>query len=165
MRKPAAILMFIGFIMLLLGWAAGTFFTERRVTKVIAQTPGSPIILNANYNREKHSIFYSVLNPGGTPITIVEKSFVFTPGSESKEKRYVVSHIPVHVVLPPGVTTQVELKLKAGTEKLHIKDAILATFTYTHPLSKDLYSVIHPFTMGVKKKNKKETKTAKEESK
>ncbi|RKQ63642.1 hypothetical protein C7457_0517 [Thermovibrio guaymasensis] len=162
MRKPAAILTLVGFVMLLLGWAVGTFFTERTVAKAIATIPASPIVLNAKYDKEKHSIFYSILNPGGTPLTVVEESFVFTPGSESKEKGYVVSHIPVHVVLPPGVVTTVELKLKAGTEKLHVGDAVLATFTYVHPLSKDLYSVIHPFTMGVKGENKKEVKNGKE---
>jgi len=155
MRRPAAVLILVGFVMLFLGWAIGTFFTERTVAKAIATIPGSPIVLNARYDKEKHAIFYSMLNPGGMPLTIVEESFVFTPGSKSKEKGYVVSHIPVHVVLPPGVVTQVELKLKAGTEKLQLGDAVLATFTYVHPLSKDLYSVIHPFTMGVKAKTGK----------
>jgi len=162
MRKPAAVLILVGFVMLFLGWAIGTFFTERTVAKAIATIPGSPIVLSAKYDKEKHAIFYSMLNPGGMPLTIVEESFVFTPGSESKEKGYVVSHLPVHVVLPPGVVTEVELKLKAGTEKLHIGDAVLATFTYVHPLSKDLYSVIHPFTMGVKEQKKEKTQTGKE---
>ncbi|MEO2065529.1 MAG: hypothetical protein ABGX17_03400, partial [Desulfurobacteriaceae bacterium] len=80
MRKPAAILTLVGFVMLLLGWAVGTFFTERTVAKAIATIPASPIVLNAKYDKEKHSIFYSVLNPGGTPLTVVEESFVFTPG-------------------------------------------------------------------------------------
>ncbi|WP_457679802.1 hypothetical protein [Thermovibrio sp.] len=156
MKKPAALLILIGTIALLLGWAVGTFFTSRTVAKAIATIPGSPIVLNANYNKEKHAIFYSILNPGGTPLTVVEESFVFTPGSNSKEKGYVMSHIPVHVVLPPGVITKVELKLKPGTEKLKLGDAVLATFTYTHPLSTDLYTVIHPFKMGVKQTQQKQ---------
>ncbi len=160
MRRPAVVVTLVGFAMLFLGWAIGTFFTERTVAKAIATIPGSPIVLSAKYDKTKHSIFYSILNPGGMPLTIVEESFVFTPGKESKEKGYVVSHLPVHVVLPPGVVTQVELKLKAGTEELHIGDAVLATFTYIHPLSKDLYSVIHPFTMGVKSSQKKEESKA-----
>lgn len=153
MRKPATVLILVGIVMLLLGWAIGTFFTQRTVAKVVATIPGSPIVVDAKYDREKHSIFYSILNPGGMPLTIVEESFVFTPGKESKEKGYVVSHIPVHVVLAPGAITSVELKLKAGTQKLQLGDAVLATFTYVHPLSRDLYSVIHPFEMGVGGKN------------
>jgi hypothetical protein len=152
---PAAILILIAIASLVLGWAIGEFFTSRTVAKVVASIPGSPIVLNAEYNKKDHSIVYSILNPGGTPLTIVDESFVFTPGSESKEKGYVVSHVPVHVVLPPGITTKVELKLKPGTEKLKIGDAVLATFTYVHPLSNDLYTVIHPFKMGMKAQNLK----------
>jgi len=151
MKRPAGILILVAFVTLFLGWAVGTFFTQRTVAKVVATIPGSPIVVDAKYDKEKHAVLYSILNPGGMPLTVVEESFVFTPGKKSKEEGYVVSHIPVHVVLPPGVVTTVELKLKAGTEKLKLGDAVLATFTYVHPLSKDLYSVIHPFTLGVKK--------------
>ncbi|ADU96663.1 hypothetical protein [Thermovibrio ammonificans] len=153
---PAALLILIAIASLVLGWAIGEFFTGRTVAKVLATIPGSPIVLDAKYDKEHHSIVYSILNPGGTPLTIVDESFVFTPGNESKEKAYVVSHVPVHIVLPPGVATKVELKLKPGTEKLHIGDAVLATFTYVQPLSNDLYTVIHPFKMGMKPENLKE---------
>lgn len=158
MRKPASLLILISFIMLFLGWIIGTFFTQRTVAKVVASIPASPIVVNAKYDKEKHAIYYSMLNPGGMPLTVVEESFVFTPGKNSKEKGYILSHIPVHVVLLPGAITQVELKLKAGTQKLQVGDAVLATFTYTHPLSKDIYTLVHPFTMGVKS-----TKAKKEE--
>ncbi len=149
MKRPAAILILVAIIAVILGWGIGTFFTQRTVSKVIASIPASPIVVDAKYNRKNHSIVYAILNPGGTPLTIVDESFVFTPGKNSKEKAYIVSHIPVHTVLPPGVITKVELKLKPGTEKLKIGDAVLATFTYVHPLSPDLYTVAHPFQMGV----------------
>ncbi|SMP08080.1 hypothetical protein SAMN06265339_0552 [Desulfurobacterium pacificum] len=149
MKRPSLIVFFAIIVSLLLGWTIGEFFTGRTVAKVIASIPGSPIVVDAKYNKDKHSITYSILNPGGMPLTIVEESFVFTPGKNSKEKAYVVSHIPVHVTLPPGVVTSVELKLKPGTEKLELGDAVLATFTYMQPLSSDLYTVVHPFTMGV----------------
>ena len=153
MRKPAGILILIAIIALVLGWGIGSFFTQRTVAKVVASIPASPIVVDAKYNREKHSITYSILNPGGLPLTIVDESFVFTPGKNSKEKAYIVSHAPIHAVLPPGVVTRVELKLKAGTEKLQIGDAVLATFTYVHPLSPDLYTVAHPFKLGIGGKN------------
>jgi len=149
MKRPSLIVFFAVIVSLVLGWTIGEFFTGRTVAKVIASIPGSPIVVDAKYDRSKHSIMYSILNPGGMPLTIVEESFVFTPGKNSKEKGYVVSHIPVHVTLPPGVVTTVELKLKPGTEKLEVGDAVLATFTYVQPLSRDLYTVVHPFTMGV----------------
>ncbi len=152
MKRPSLIVFLSVVISLFLGWTIGEFFTGRTVAKVVASIPGSPVVLDAKYDKDKHSVTYSILNPGGMPLTIVEESFVFTPGKNSKEKSYVVSHIPVHVTLPPGVATSVELKLKPGTEKLELGDVILATFTYMHPLSKDIYTVVHPFTMGVSSK-------------
>ncbi len=148
MRRPSTILIGITVIALVLGWAIGGFFTGTSVSKVIASLPGSPIVVDAKYNKDSHTIEYSILNPGGTELNIIQESFVFKPGKETKEKSYIVSNIPVNVKLLPGVVTKVELKLKAGTEALHFGDVVLATFTYTHPLSPDLYTVVHPFTMG-----------------
>jgi hypothetical protein len=150
MKKPGLVVLSVTIVAILLGWSIGAFFTERTVAKMVASIPASPIIVAAEYNKDKHAITYSILNPGGTELTVVQESFVFTPGKNSKEKGYIVSNIPVHVSLPPGVITAVELKLKAGTEKLQIGDAVLATFTYLHPLSPDLYTVVHPFKLGVK---------------
>ncbi|WP_297447067.1 hypothetical protein [Desulfurobacterium sp.] len=149
MKKPAWIVVLLTAIGLLLGWSIGAFFTNVTVAKVVASIPASPIVTGVSYNRDKHQLTYSMLNPGGMPLTIIQESFVFTPGSKSKEKGYVVSNIPVKVTLPPGVVTKVILKLKPGTEKLEIGDGVLATFTYVTPLSNDLYTVIHPFKMGI----------------
>ncbi len=148
MKKPASILVGITILALVLGWVIGGFFTSTNVSKVLASIPASPIVVDAKYNKTNHTIEYSMLNPGGTTLTIVQESFVFQPGKESKEKSYIVSNIPVNVKLLPGIVTKVELKLKEGTEALHFGDVVLATFTYTHPLSPDLYTVVHPFTMG-----------------
>ncbi|WP_457568348.1 hypothetical protein [Desulfurobacterium sp.] len=160
MRKPAGILVLLTAIGLFLGWSIGTFFTGVTAAKVVASIPASPIVTEVSYNRSKHELTYSMLNPGGMPLSIVRESFVFTPGGKSKEKGYVVSDIPVKVTLPPGVVTKVVLKLKPGTEKLEVGDAVLATFTYVTPLSTDLYTVVHPFKMGVQKTNAR-TKTEK----
>ncbi len=159
MRKPAGILILVSLVALFLGWGIGEFFGTRSVERIVASIPASPIVVDAEYNRKNHSIVYSMLNPGGLPITIVNESFVFTPGKKSSEKEYVVSHIPVHVILPPGVITRVEMKLKSGTEKLKIGDAVWATFSYVHPLSPDIYTVAHPFTMGIKAATKSSNKT------
>ncbi|SNR80318.1 hypothetical protein [Desulfurobacterium atlanticum] len=150
MRKPATLLALLTTIGLILGWSIGTFFTGVSVAKVVASIPASPIVTNVTYNKEKHELTYEMLNPGGMPLTIVEESFIFTPGKNSKEKGYVLSNIPVKVVLAPGAVTKVVLKLKPGTEKLEIGDAVLATFTYVTPVTRDLYTIIHPFTMGEK---------------
>ena len=149
MKRPSLVVVVGVFVALVLGWTIGEFFTGRTVAKVVASIPASPIVVDAKYDKTKHAVIYSITNPGGVPITIVDESFVFTPGSKSKEKAYVVSHIPVKIEIPPRVTSSVELKLKSGTENLKVGDAVLATFTYVYPLSKDIYTVVHLFTMGV----------------
>lgn len=147
MRRPSFIILISIVLALILGWFIGNFITGTTVAKAIASIPGSPIVMDAKYNKEKHSIEYSVLNPGGTELRIVEEAFVFKPGKETKEEAYVLSHIPANIKLPPRAITKVELALKAGTEKLHFGDVVMTTFTYTHGLSNDLYTVMHPFTM------------------
>jgi len=148
---------------LLVGGGVGSYFTSSKLLKQFQNIPGSPIVLSATYNKDKHLIAYAISNPGTVPITIVEKAFVFTPGKESKEKGYVLSNIPANITIPPLSVAVVELKLKEGTEKLKVGDLVVATFTYKHPLSNDLYTVVHPFTYGVKEKQKAEKKEEKKE--
>ena len=168
MRSPAGILVLSVFLALFLGWGIGSFFTQASVSKAIATIPASPIVVKAKYHKAEHAIVYSILNPGGMPETIVQEAFVFKPGKETKEKAYVVSNIPVHITLPPGETTEVVMKLKSGTEELHLGDVVLATFTYVHPLSTDLYTVVHSFEMGMKAQKQaaqKKTKASQPEKK
>ena len=159
MKKPASIIIIVTTVALLLGWNIGSFFAERSMAKKIAAIPGSPIVVDAKYDRAKHSINYSILNPGGTEVTIIEESFVFTPGKKSKEKAYVVSKVPTEVTLVPGEVTTTELKLKENTEELKIGDVVLVTFTYMHPLSSDIYTVVHSFKFG---ENKRKNSSKKE---
>ena len=159
MKRPTSIIVIITIVALFLGWTIGSFFTGTTVAKAIATIPASPIIVDAKYNKDKHSIIYSILNPGGTELKVIQQSFIFKPGSESKEKGYIVSNIPSDLKLPAGVITNLEMKLKKGTEKLHLGDIILTTFSYVHPLSSDIYTVAHSFEMGkVSKQNSKSTK-------
>ncbi len=151
MKSPALVVTVSVLLAIFLGWAIGSFFTETSVSKAIATIPASPIVLEAEYDKKTHSIIYSVFNPGGVEETIIQQAFIFKPGKETKEKGYVVSNIPVNISLPPGETTKVAMKLKSGTEELRLGDIILATFTYVHPLSPDLYTVAHPFEMGATK--------------
>ncbi len=144
---------------IVVGAGSGSYLTYNNLMRKVGSIPASPIVMQAKYDREKHQINYSILNPGTLPLTIVEKSFVFRPGKETKEKAYVVADIPASITLPPGAVTMVSLKLKEETEELKTGDVVVVTFTYTHPLSRDLYTVVHPFTYGGNlKKQKKEGK-------
>ncbi len=151
MKRPSIVLIVVTIVAIFLGWTIGSFFTGTTVTKAISSIPASPVIVKAEYDKDSHSINYSVLNPGGTEITIIQQSFIFKPGKESKEKGYIVSNVPVNLKLPPGVITKLQLKLKKGTEKLKLGDILLSTFSYVHPLSSDIYTVAHSFEMGKEK--------------
>ncbi|NPB08536.1 MAG: hypothetical protein GXN96_06370, partial [Aquificae bacterium] len=111
---------------------------------------------SATYDKEKHLVRYAISNPGTTPITIIEKAVVFTPGKESKERAYILSDIPANIEIPPLSVVVAEIKLKAETEELKPGDVVVATFTYRHPLSRDLYTVVHSFEHGPKEEKKKE---------
>ncbi len=143
---------------MLVGGGAGSYLTYNRVMKAVGSIPASPIVVQAKYNKEKHRMDYSILNPGTVPLTVVEKSIVFTPGEKSKEKEYVLADIPTQVTLPPGAVTIVSFELKPETEKLQLGDVVVVTFVYKHPLSKDLYTVVHPFTYGDENNKAKEDK-------
>ncbi len=143
---------------LIVGGGVGSYFTSNKLLKQFQNIPGSPIILNAVYNKEKHLITYTVSNPGTLPITIIEKAFVFKPGKETKEKGYILSNIPANITIPPLSVLAVQLKLKEGTEKLKVGDLVIATFTYKHPLSKDFYNVVHTFEYKGGKEKKEEGK-------
>ncbi|HIP43202.1 MAG TPA: hypothetical protein EYG91_04760 [Aquifex aeolicus] len=139
---------------LFVGSGVGSYFTSSQLLKQFQNIPGSPVILNATYDKDKHTITYTVSNPGTVPITVIEKAFVFTPGKESREKEYVISNIPANITIPPMSVTMIKLKLKEGTESLKYGDLIFATFTYKHSLSKDIYTVVHSFKYGSEKVEK-----------
>ena len=156
MKRPSIVLIIVTIIAIFLGWTIGSFFTKTTVAKAISSIPASPIIVDAKYDKKIHTIKYYILNPGGTEITVIRQSFIFKPGKLSKEKEYIVSNIPANLKLPPGVITKLQLKLKKGTEKLKLGDIVLSTFSYVHPLSPDVYTVVHSFKMGEVKTKKKE---------
>ncbi len=140
---------------LLIGGGAGSYLTYTNIMRSIASIPASPIILEAKYERENHRMVYSIHNPGTVPLEIIEKAIVFTPGEQTKEKGYVLANIPADIDLPPGTVTVVNVNLKPETEELQVGDVVVVTFTYRHPLSKDLYTVAHPFELKEKKEESK----------
>ncbi len=133
----------IGLIGLLLGLGIGGFLTYNRTVAELGSIPASPIVVGTVYDRENHSIVYAVSNPGPVPLQLVDHTLVFTPGEESEEPAYVLTNVPLNLVLPPFTVTSVALDLKADTAQLQVGDAVATTLAYTHPLSTDLYSVYH----------------------
>ncbi len=161
MKRISMVLVMVALLSLFLGWETGNFFTGRSFQRLISTIPASPIVTEVKYEKQKHTLIYSLFNPGGVPISVIEENFVFKPGKNTTQQSYVVSNIPLHVIIPPSGKASVNLKLKAGTPKLALGDVVLATFTYTHPLSKDLYTVGHIFTMNKTGQEKTQIKNQK----
>ncbi len=142
MRKTVLFTL-IGLIGLLLGLGVGGFLTYNRTVAELGSIPASPIVVGTVYDRENHTIVYAISNPGPVPLQLVDHTLVFTPGEETEEPAYVLTNVPVNMVLPPFTVTSVALDLKADTAELQVGDAVATTLAYTHPLSSDLYSVYH----------------------
>ncbi len=132
-------------IALVLGWGIGGYITYNKTIEAVGKIPASPIIVKSVYNREKHSVVFSILNLGTLPLTVVSESFIFKPGKESSQKRYELKNIPTNIPLVPLGITTVALKLKEGTQELKSGDIVMATLHYVHPLSNDVYTVSHKF--------------------
>ncbi len=136
---------------LVLGWGIGSYITYNNTIETIGKIPASPIVIGAKYDKATHSVIFSVFNPGTLPLYVNSQSFVFKPGKETTQKEYAVENIPVNIPLIPMGITSVALNLKKGTPDLKNGDIVLTTLYYTHPLSKDIYSVSHKFEYGKKK--------------
>jgi len=148
MRNPAGSLIIALLVALLVGLGAGAYIQSSRVQAVLTSVPPSPVVLSADYQREKKQIVLEVYNPGFLPLLLVDQSVVFTPGPESKEKAYALAAVPLNLSLPAQTTVRVTLALKPESEDLKAGDVVAGTLTYTHPLSPDLYAVTHLFKVG-----------------
>ncbi len=147
-KKRVWIVLIIAVLGLLIGFGAGGYLTANRVITAMEQIPASPIVLNAVYEKEHNQLALSVFNPGPVPLHLESYSITFTPGTESKEAAYIVSEIPIQLDIPPFDVITVFVNLKEQTEKLAVGDLVTVSIFYTHPLSPDVYSVIHPYTQG-----------------
>ncbi len=130
---------------LVLGWGIGGYIAYNKTIDAVGKIPASPIIVKSVYDREKHAVVFSFLNPGTLPLTVIGEDFIFKPGKESKEKNYEIKNIPANIPLVPLGITTVALKLKEGTQELKTGDIVMATIHYIHPLSSDIYTVSHKF--------------------
>ena len=147
MRKTLLIIL-VALVGLAVGYGAGGFLTYNRVMETVSNIPASPIVLGSHYDKEAHAVVYMVSNPGSLPLQIVQHSLVFTPGEQSEVPAYVLTDVPSNITLPPFSTVAVALDLKENTAALEVGDVVAATINYTHPLSPDLYAVVHLHVAG-----------------
>lgn len=139
-------------VALAVGLGAGAFLEASRARAALEAVPPSPVVVSAEYKKEKKQLVLTLFNPGRMPLTLVDQSVVFRPGPKSKAKGYALAAVPLNLALPAGSSVRVTLALKAESPELQSGDVLAGTITYTHPLSPDLYAVTHLFTYGEGKK-------------
>ncbi len=142
------LILIIAVLGLFIGFGAGGYLTANRVITAMEQIPASPIILDTVYEKEANQLVMSVFNPGPVPLRLQSYTVTFTPGTETEEEAYVISEIPVELTLPPFEVATVAVNLKEHTEELAVGDLVTLSIFYTHPLSADVYSIIHPYMQG-----------------
>jgi len=146
-KNPVSSLILTAVVALIVGLGAGAYLGASRAYAALKEVPASPIVRSAEYDKAKNELVFELFNPGVLPLTLVDESVVFTPGAKSTEKGYALAAVPLDVALPGGAALKVQLALKADSEELKPGDVVAGTITYTHPLSKDVYSVTHLFKM------------------
>ena len=147
-KKRVWLILFIALLGLFIGFGAGGYLTANRVITAMEQIPASPIVLNTLYEKEQNQLALTLFNPGPVPLRLESYTVTFTPGSETEEAAYVISEIPVQLALPPFETVTMFVNLKEQTAELAVGDLVTMSIFYTHPLSPDVYSIIHPYTQG-----------------
>ncbi len=144
--------LFIAILGLVVGFGAGGYIVHNRVLRTVENIPASPIIAGVEYNRNDNQLVFSVLNPGPTPLQLIDYSITFAPGKETEQKSYYISHVPLGVTVRPFEVAVAVIKLKEGATPLKVGDVVTTSLFYTHPLSQDIYSVIHPYVYESKQK-------------
>jgi len=145
-KKRVWIILLIALLGLFIGFSAGGYLTNNRVIRAMEQIPASPIILDTEYDKDQNQLALSILNPGPLPLQLQSYSITFTPGTETEETAYVISNIPMDVTIAPFEMVVVLVNLKEHTQNLQVGDLVTTSVFYTHPLSPDIYTVIHPYT-------------------
>ena len=145
MNRRLYLTILIAILGLFVGAGTGGYITYNRLIRTVQNIPASPIVVGAEYDKDNNRLVFSVLNPGTLPLSLDNYSIAFTPGRETEQEAYFISSIPLGVTIDPFQVAVVYINLKEQALPLEIGDIVTTTIFYTHPLSPDVYSVVHPF--------------------
>ncbi len=145
MSRRLLLTLFIAILGLFVGSGVGGYITYNRVMRSVQNIPASPIVVGAEYDRENNRLVFSVLNPGTVPLSLDNYSIAFTPGESTRQPAYFISNIPLGITINPMEVAVVYINLKEQALPLEIGDIVTTTIFYSHPLSPDVYTVVHPF--------------------
>ncbi len=143
MRNLLTTAVLITVVGVLVGMGLGGFITYRSVQAYLDSVPGAPVVVGAEYSKEKNALILTVFNPGGLPITVVGGSLVFKP---KNGEGYSLTNLPVEAVIPPQKAVSLVINLQERTAAEG--DLIEGGFTYRYPYIGQLYYTSYPLTVG-----------------
>ncbi len=157
MSRRLALTLFIAILGLFVGSGVGGYITYNRVMRTVQNIPASPIVVGAEYDKDNNRLVFSVLNPGTLPLSLDNYSIAFTPGESTQQQAYFISNIPLGITINPMEVAVVYINLKEQALPLEIGDIVTTTIFYSHPLSPDVYTVVHPFVYEKKGESPSDT--------
>jgi len=151
MKKEGLLLIVLPIVMVFIGLFAGFYFGVYKTAVAVAGCQmekaliaPSPVISQSLYDEKKHQLKLTIVNPGGMPIELLDKSLVLKPANAKRQPVLIMSSIPLNIVLPPYSTMELDLKL-GNTTGFVVGDVLETTLTYMLPVSNDVYAVVHRF--------------------
>lgn len=152
MKKETLLLVLAPFVMVFVGLFAGFYFGIYKTSVAVAGCEvekafiaPSPIVTDSSYNEKKHELSLTVVNPGSMPILLLNKTLVLKPADIKKQPLLVTTSLPLSVTLPAHGEVELKLQLGQAGSWFVIGDVLETTLTYSLPVSKDVYAVVHRF--------------------
>jgi len=144
MRRTLTTAILVTVLGVLVGMGIGGFVTYQSVKGYVQSVPGSPIVVGADYKKDKNALVLTVFNPGGLPLTVLTGDVLFKP---KEGKGYAVANIPLNTVIPGGSVVALVINLKKD-QVVKEGDLIRGGFTYRYPYIGQVYYTSYPLTVG-----------------
>ena len=152
MKKETLLLVLTPFIMVFVGLFTGFYFGIYKTSVAISGCEiqksliaPSPIVTNSSYNEQKHELSLTVINPGIMPILLLNKTLVLKPANTKKQPILIATSLPLDITIPAYGKIKLKLHLGQAGSWFVVGDVLETTLTYSLPVSKDIYAVVHRF--------------------
>jgi len=165
MKKEGLLLIVLPIVMVFIGLFAGFYFGIYKTAVAVAGCEveksliaPSPIVTSSVYDEEKHELELTVANPGSMPISLIDKTLVLKP--KNAKATLLMASIPLGVTIPAYKEVTFTSKLWQAGSGFVVGDVVETTLTYSLPVSKDLYFVVHRFKKSSDVNSKGQAKNA-----
>ena len=167
MKKETLLLVLAPFVMVFVGLFAGFYFGIYKTSVAVtgceiekALIAPSPIVTYSSYNEKKHELSLTVVNPGSMPILLLNKTLVLKPVDVKKQPLLLATSLPLGVSIPAYGKVDLDLQLGQAASWFVVGDVLETTLTYSLPVSKDVYAVVHRFQKSNQTNKKGDIKNA-----